>query len=61
MKIATEKCPKCGSKKLEAAHLNCDEAEAWRTITCENCGMCWDEVYTFSHNADVVTTAELDF
>lgn len=61
MKIARETCPVCGSKKLEASYLYCDEEEAWRTITCEECGMCWNEVYAFSHNEDVVTCARLEF
>ena len=61
MKIATTVCPVCGSENLIAGYLNCDEEEAWRTVTCVDCSMCWDEVYVFSHNADVVTCAKLDF
>ena len=61
MKIATDKCPVCGSKELKAFYLNVDESSTWRTITCNDCGMCWNEVYTFSHNEDIVTNATLDF
>ena len=61
MKIATNECPTCHENNLKAGYLNCDKDSAWRTITCETCGMCWNEVYTFSHNADIVTDAPLGF
>lgn len=40
--------------------MNCDEEEAWRTIECKDCGFQWNEVYTFSHNEDIVTCAKLE-
>ena len=61
MKIMTEECPKCGSDELEADYLNCDETTAWRTITCPRCKFMYNEVFTFSHNEDIVTCAELEF
>jgi formate dehydrogenase maturation protein FdhE len=61
MKIARQDCPVCGSENIKADYLYCDESSAWRSITCEECSMCWNEVYEFSHNEDVVTCAELEF
>lgn len=60
MKIASEKCLQCGSDELRAHHVYCDEDTAWRTIDCKDCGFQWNEVYTFSHNEDIVTCAKLD-
>ena len=62
MDIAAERCPRCGLRNyLIAGYLMCDEDSAWRNITCENCGMTWNEVYRFSHNEDVVTCTKLEF
>lgn len=59
MKIASQKCLQCGSRDIRGHYMNCDEESAWRTIECEKCGFQWNEVFTFSHNEDVVTCAEL--
>jgi formate dehydrogenase maturation protein FdhE len=61
MNIARETCPKCESDSIVAEFLNCDETEAWRTIACMDCDFMWNEIFTFSHNEDIVTCAKLDF
>jgi predicted RNA-binding Zn-ribbon protein involved in translation (DUF1610 family) len=60
MRIASQNCLNCGSKDITADYLNCDEVSAWRTIECNECGFQWNEVYTFSHNEDIVTCAKLE-
>lgn len=38
-------CPKCGSADIEAGRLQADEGNAWSEVTCNGCGLEYQDTY----------------
>lgn len=41
------KCPRCGSHDIDAERLETDAGEAWRDVSCDDCGFEWSETFVF--------------
>lgn len=38
-------CPFCGSPNIEGGEYEGEGSQVWSTITCNECGEQWDDVY----------------
>lgn len=56
------KCPnpECGSDELLYDDFQSDLGEAWQTITCQECGRSWQDVYVFHCTQDTNSCITLD-
>ncbi|MDP8218653.1 MAG: hypothetical protein P9M03_08005 [Candidatus Theseobacter exili] len=41
-------CPVCKSENIMGESLEADGANVWNTITCEDCGATWLDIYTLT-------------
>ena len=52
-------CPMCNHLSVESdLHFYDDEVIRWGMV-CNNCGYRWEDIYIYSHSADVETGEEL--
>jgi RNase P subunit RPR2 len=43
-----ESCPKCKSTDIEGDSAEFSFNQAWRDVTCNNCGEFWRELFTLT-------------
>lgn len=41
-------CPFCGASDLEGGPVQIDGGTAWQSVTCPECGGCWDDLYALT-------------
>ena len=42
------KCPCCNSDQIEGGPVQIDGPSAWQSISCNDCGARWADIYTLS-------------
>ena len=45
--------PKCKQTSMDSSYFDIEGEEAWRLITCVDCGYQWREVFAFAFNEEV--------